>query len=54
MALKVKERISEIDKQENIRISIENVKTTIRKMTNWKTSGPDYVQGYWFQHCTLG
>ena len=33
---KFKERLSEIDKQEDIRISVENVKTAIRKMTNWK------------------
>ena len=33
---KVKERLSEIDKQEDIRIGVENVKTAIRKMTNWK------------------
>ena len=38
---KVKERLSEIDKQEDIRISVENVKTAIRKMTNWKVLGPD-------------
>ena len=44
---KVKERLSEIDKQEDIRISVENVKTAIRKMTNWKAPGPDCVQGYW-------
>ena len=41
--------MSEIDKQEDIRISVENVKTAIRKMTNWKVPGPDCVQGYWFK-----
>ena len=46
---KVKERFSEFDKQEDIRISVENVNTAIRKMTNWKTPGPDCVQGYWFK-----
>ena len=46
---KVKERLSEIEKQEDIRISVENVKTTIRKMTNWKAPGSDFVQGYWFK-----
>ena len=43
---KTKERLSEIDKQEDIRIIVENVKTAIRKMTNWKVPGPDCVQGY--------
>ena len=46
---KVKERLSEIDKQEDIRISVENVKTALREMTNWKVPGPDCVQGYWFK-----
>ena len=46
---KVKERLSEIEKQEDIRISVENVKTAIRKMTNWRAPGPDWVQGYWFK-----
>ena len=41
--------MSEFDKQEDIRISVENVKTAIRKMTNWKAPGPDCVQGYWFK-----
>ena len=55
---KVKERLSEFDKQEDIRISVENVKTTIKKMTNWKAPGLDCVQGYWFKkfstlHSTL-
>ena len=31
---KVKERLSEIDKHEDIRIRVQNVKMTIRKMTN--------------------
>ena len=43
---KTKERLGEIDKQEDIRIIVENVKTAMRKMTNWKAPGPDCVQGY--------
>ena len=44
----MKERLSEIEKQEDIRTSVDNVKTVIRKMTNWKPPGPDCVQRYWF------
>ena len=44
-----KERLSEIDKQEDIKISVESVKKAIRKMTSWKAPGPDCVQGYWFK-----
>ena len=46
---KVKERLSEIEKQEDIRVSVENVTTIIRKMTNWKAADPDCVQGHWFK-----
>ena len=45
---KLKERLSKIDKQKDIRISVENVKNAIRKMTNWMAPDPDCVQGYWF------
>ena len=42
---KLKERLSEIDKQEDIKISAEHLKTAIRReMTNWKAPGPDCVQ----------
>ena len=44
----MKERLSEIDKQEDIR-SVGNVKLAIRKITNWKAYGPDCVYGYWFK-----
>ena len=46
---KAKEMLSEFGKQEDIRISIGNVKAAISKMINWKASGPDCVQGYWFK-----
>ena len=42
----MKQRLREIDKQEDTKISVKNVKTTIRKMTNWKVPGPDCVQEY--------
>ena len=45
----MKERLSKIEKQEDIRISVENVNTDIRKMTNWKLFGPDCVQGCCFK-----
>ena len=45
----VKERLSEIEKQEDIWISVGNGKSAIRKMSNWKAPGPDCVQGYCFK-----
>ena len=38
---KVKERLSETEKQEDIWISVGNGKSAIRKMSNWKAPGPD-------------
>ena len=46
---KVKERLSEIDNQEDVSINVENVKTTTRKMSNWKAPGSDCIQGCWFK-----
>ena len=46
---KVKERLSEIAKQEDIRISVENVKIAMRKIANWKTPGSDCAQDHWFK-----
>ena len=45
----MKGSLNEIEKQEDIRIGVENMKTAIREMTNWKPLGPDCVQGYWFK-----
>ena len=41
-----------VQKQENVCIGINQVKSGIRKMTNWKAPGPDGVQGFWFKKFT--
>ena len=28
---------------------IEDIRTGVSKMANWKAAGPDLVQGYWFK-----
>ena len=38
-----------IQKQDNINITIEDATSCIRKMTNWKAPGPDGVRGFWFK-----
>ena len=35
--------------QEDINITIEDIRTGVSKMANWKAAGPDSVQGYWFK-----
>lgn len=49
---KVKERFRHVRKQENIVVGLKDVRTGIRKMTNWKAPGPDGVQGFWFKRFT--
>ena len=34
---------------ENIEVRLEDVLKKINKMSNWKASGPNGVQGYWFK-----
>ena len=52
----MKEKLSEIEKHEDIGTSVENVKTAIRKMANWKAPGSQVFKSIGlrdFQHCTL-
>ena len=44
--------------QEDINITMEDIRTGVSKMANWKAAGPDLVQGFWFKklaglHCRL-
>ena len=39
----------QIEVQEDINITIEDIRTGVSKMANWKAAGPDLVQGYWFK-----
>ena len=49
----LKEEYSNDDlEQENVRITIEQVKNGCRKFPNWKAPGPDGVQGFWFKRVT--
>ena len=36
--------------QDNIRIEVTKLKKQVRKMPNWKSTGPDGVQGYWIKN----
>jgi len=49
---KVSIKLEHIEKQENLSITVADVKKMIRKMPNWKSPGPDEVQGYWIKHLT--
>ena len=45
----VRDRMSGIEKQEEVKIDIKDVEHGIRKMENWKAPGPDGVRGFWFK-----
>ena len=45
----VRERTRGVEKQREVKISVENVQGGIRKMANWKAPGLDEGRGFWFQ-----
>ena len=47
---KVENELGELTVQDDIHIGIEKVRKQIRKMPNWKSPGPDGVQGYWIKN----
>ena len=47
---KVENELGELTVLDDIRIEIKKVRKQIRKMPNWKSSGPDGVQGYWINN----
>ena len=47
---KVENELKELTLQDDINIEIKKVRKQIRKMPNWKSPGPDAVQGYWIKN----
>ena len=45
----IREDISPIQTMDDVMVDIEGVRKGIRKMTNWKTPGPDMVRRFWFK-----
>jgi len=42
----------DVPTQQAQRITKEDIKNKCKKMANWKSPGPDQVQGYWLKHLT--
>ena len=38
--------------QNEMKITVLDVKTVVRKMPNWNAPWPDFVQGFWFKKLT--
>ena len=47
---KMKNELGELTVQDDIHIEIKKVRKQIRKMPNWKSPGPDCLQGYWIKN----
>jgi len=45
----MRQKTEHVRAQENVVIGIDDVKAGIRRMTNWKSPGPDGVRGFWFK-----
>ena len=48
----VEEQLADVEKQNDVKITVESVRKCIRKIANWKSPGPDGVQGYWIKNFT--
>ena len=47
---RVQEKLSHVERQENLDITAEDVKQILGKVPNWKAPGPDGVQGFWIKN----
>ena len=49
---KIKQELADVEKQEDIKITVESIQKRVSGMSNWKASGPDGVKGFWFKRMT--
>ena len=47
---RVKGRLEHVDRQEDLSITADDVKKMLGKVPNWKSPGPDGVQGFWMKN----
>ena len=52
MAHKAGEKAKECEKQDDILIDSGKVRVQLSKVPNWKSPGPDGLQGYWLKNFT--
>ena len=48
----MKQELADAEKQEHVKITVESIRKFVSGMSNWKTPGPDGVQGFWFKRMT--
>ena len=44
--------LGDIEQQEDIIIDLSSVRAKLKKVPNWKSPGPDGVQGFWLKNLT--
>ena len=48
----VEDNMKHRGQQRNITITMNDIQSGIGKMANWKSAGPDQVQGFWLKRLT--
>ena len=48
----LKEKMRDLEKQERIKIEVEDHKCGIRRISNWKVPGPNGVYCFWYKKLT--
>ena len=47
---RVKRKLDTVQRQEDLNITVDDVRNVLRKVPNWKAAGPDGVQGFWLKN----
>ena len=42
-------KLGNVEKQEDLIIDVDSVRSVVRKLSNWKAPDPDGVVGFWFK-----
>ena len=49
---RVKEKLSNVEKQTDLSLDVDMIRSGVRRLSNWKAPGPDGVVGFWFKKLT--
>ena len=49
---RTRRKLENVEKQEDLIIDVDSVRSVVRKLSNWKAPGPDGVVGFWFKKAT--
>ena len=48
----MRQKLTNVEKQVNIKITVESMQKGVSGLSNWKAPGTDGVQGFWFKELT--